>query len=179
VGIRDNDGFISGQSIITEMAKHGFLEDQVRNTLRRIAARRLIETPHAHYRELVVPEHEPPEQFHFRATSIGIYHIRFWTGAFSFLDATSTDTPIFDEATRDVVAGLAASFVIRDRYRKAEQFRRYLQDQWHLANFGANYYDFPAIIQLQNESFAAVKHFMDHEHEGAYKGKRRGSFKRR
>jgi len=115
-------------------------------------------------------------QFHFRATSIGIYHIRFWTGAFSFLDATSTDTPIFDEATRDVVAGLAASFVIGDRYRKAEQFRRYLQG--HLANFGADYYNFPAVLQLRNESFAAVKYFMDHEHDDAYKGKRRGHVKR-
>jgi hypothetical protein len=44
----------------------------------------------------------------------------FWTGSFSFLEATSTDTPICDDATRDVVAELAASFKIADRYQRAD-----------------------------------------------------------
>lgn len=161
VGIRDNDGFINGESIRSEMAKYGFLEDQTRHALRRLAARRLIETPYSHYRELTVPEREPPEQFCFRATTVGIYHIRYWSGSFSFLDATSTDTPIFDQAARAVITGLAASFDIADRYRKTEQFRCYLQDQWQLANIGADYYDFQAVLQAQNDSFTAVMHFIE------------------
>ena len=97
---RDKDGYASGARIIEEMSGFGFTEDQIRFALRRLASKRLIETPHAHYRELEVPDHELPEQFHFRGTSIGIYHIRYWMGAFSFIDATSIDTPIFDPEVR-------------------------------------------------------------------------------
>ena len=87
---------------------------------------------------------------------MGVYHVRFWTGSFAFLDAVSTDTPIFDEGVRDDVSKLASSFVIGDRYQKAERFRVYLEGQWHLANFGANYYDFPSLIRSQGDSFIAV-----------------------
>lgn len=86
-GVVDNDGFMSGQELMNEMTQHGYVEDQIQHALRRLAKKRLIETPHAHYRELPVEDHEPPEQFHFRATSVGIYHIRYWTGSFAFLDA--------------------------------------------------------------------------------------------
>lgn len=161
VGIRDNDGFISGESILSEMATHGFVEDQSRHALRRLSAKRLIETPHAHYRELPVDEHEPPEQFYFRATSIGIYHVRYWTGNFSFLDATSTDTPIFDQDVRDAISGMAPSFNIGVRYERTETFRRYLEDQWHAANIGANYYNFSALLKQHAKSFVTVKAFLD------------------
>lgn len=163
LGLRNNDGFLNGSDIMREMAHHGFVEDQVRQNLRRLAAKRLIETPHAHFRELSVPENEPPERFYFRATSIGNYHVRFWTGAFSFLDATSTDTPIFVESVRDQVARLASSFEIRDRYTKAVAFRQYLEDQWSTANIGANYYDFSAMLRGQGISFEMVKRAMSRE----------------
>jgi GTPase SAR1 family protein/predicted type IV restriction endonuclease len=160
-GLRDNDGFVSGESIKTEMAQHGFVEDQSRHALRRLATKRLIETPHAHYREVSVSEQEPPEQFHFRATSVGIYHVRFWTGSFAFLDAVSIDTPIFDQEVREQVSKLASSFNIADRYGKADAFRRYLERQWHEANIGAGYYDFVSFLQSQEESFASVKQFIE------------------
>ena len=156
-GVLDNDGFVNGQEIMTEIAHHGFVEDQVRNALRRLATKRLIETPHAHYRELQVDDHEPPEQFHFRATSVGIYHIRFWTGSFAFLDAVSTDTPIFDQESRDKISRYAHSLEIEDRYQKADCFRKYLEHQWHLSNFGVNYYDFVSLMKGQEDSFLSVK----------------------
>src|SRR5262249_40504159 len=53
-GRKDNDGFVSGKDIMTEMAACSFNEDQVRSALRHLAFRRLIETPHAHYREVPV-----------------------------------------------------------------------------------------------------------------------------
>lgn len=156
-GAVDNDGFMSGTELMKEMTQHGYVEDQIRHALRRLATKKLIETPHAHYRELQVDDHEPPEQFHFRATSIGIYHIRFWTGSFAFLDAISTDTPILDEATRSEVSKLAASFDIADRYKKATCFRQYLEDQWHFSNVGAIYYDFISLLRSQDDNFVTVK----------------------
>jgi GTPase SAR1 family protein len=161
IGSFDNDGFLKGQLVLTEMARHGFVEDQSRSALQLLARKRLIETPYAHFREIPVDDAEKPEQFYFRATSVGIYHVKYWSGSFAFLDAVSTDTPIFDEQTRDEISARAASFLIADRYRKTVSFSKYLETQWHLSNFGASYYDFPSLIKSQADSFEAVKRVVD------------------
>jgi GTPase SAR1 family protein/predicted type IV restriction endonuclease len=161
IGIRDSDGFVRGDMVITEMLRHGFLEDQTKYALRRLAAKKLIETPFAHFRELKVPEEFPIETFYYRATSVGIYHARFWAPSFSFLDATSTDTPIFDGSVREQVSKLASSFDIADRLRKAERFKQYLEEQWHIANLSPNYYDFPSILRSQDYNFEAVRLVID------------------
>jgi GTPase SAR1 family protein len=162
-GRKDADGFVSGNDIVSEMARSGFSEDQVRFALRQLAFRRLVETPHAHFREVEVSDREPAEQFHYRATSIGIYHIRYWITSFGFFDATAIDTPIFDPLTRGDVFSLAGSFDIRDRYRKADLFRKYLETQWHLSNINVTYFDFISLLRSQDENFDAVKHFIDRE----------------
>ena len=146
-----------------EMSRSGFNEDQVRFALRQLAFRRLIETPHAHFREVEVSDREPAEQFHYRATSIGIYHIRYWITSFGFLDATAIDTPIFESSVRGEVFSLAGSFDIRDRYRKADLFRKYLETQWHLSNINVIYFDFGSLVHSQDENFDAVKDFIQRE----------------
>lgn len=170
-GRKDNDGFVSGNDILAEMATCAFNEDQVRSALRQLAFRRLIETPHAHYREVQVSDREPAEQFHYRTTTIGVYHIRYWIATFGFLDATSIDTPIFDSTVRGNVFDLAASFDIRDRYRKADLFRKYLEAQWHLANISVNYFDFVSALGSQGESFDEVKGFIDRGLTSKFKGR--------
>ena len=159
-GIKDNDGFVDGARVIQEFSGFGYSEDQTRFALRRLAAKRLIETPHAHYREIEVPDTEPAEQFYYRATSIGIYHIRYWMGEFSFLDATCTDTPIFEAVARGVVFDRAATFDIIGRYERATTFKGYLENQWHLANLSATYLDFSALIKVQEDSFQSVHQFI-------------------
>lgn len=153
----DKDGYVAGEKIIAEMMRLGFVEDQVRDALRRLALKRLIETPHGHYRELPVQESMVEENFPFRVTSIGIYHIRHWTGSFGYLDAIAIDTPIFDQDARDIVTRLAPSFDIGDRLRKAEVFRNYLETQWDVANLQAGYYDFNGLVALQRETFNLVR----------------------
>jgi hypothetical protein len=176
LGNRDNDGFVSGDAVVAEMLRHSFLEDQIHNSLRRLASKRLIETPYSHFRELAVPNSTSPQIFHYRATSIGIYHIRYWMGSFSFLDATSTDTPIFDEPARVEVSSLAASFEIRDRLKKASCFRDYLENRWHQANIDASYYDFPSIVAGQALSFELVEKAINKKQ---LMPTSRGTFKRR
>lgn len=162
-GRRDNDGFELGSSILSEMARRGFVEDQVRACLRRLAERRLIETPHGHYREVAVDDGELTDNFNFRATSIGIYHTRYWMGTFAFLDATATDTPIFDDEASANIFKLASSFEIEDRLNRAEIFRTYLQGKWHAANFNVSYFDFEAVMKTQDETFDSVrKHVSGH-----------------
>jgi GTPase SAR1 family protein len=160
LGNQNNDGFVPASGILTEMQRIGFNQDQTRLCIKRLAEKRLIETPHAHYRDIRVSEDALPDQFSFRATSIGLYHIRFWMGAFSFLDATSIDTPIFDEDVRTAVFRVASSFEIKERYARATAFRSYLEKYWHNANFAMSYLDMPQIFAAQQESFDSVNRFI-------------------
>ena len=91
-----------------------------------------------------------------------MYHIRFWMGAFSFIDATSIDTPIFDPEVRKLVFELAVSFETADRYRKSVAFLSYLEAQWHLSNIAAPYFDFVTLIRSQEDSFIKVSRFIEH-----------------
>lgn len=157
VGSKDKDGFVSGEKIAEEMISQGFIEDQVESCLRNLASRKLIETPHSHFRELKVLSDERALMLHFRATSVGAYHIRYWCGSFSFLDAMSTDTPIFDEAIRNRVTERAGSFDIMQRFEKTASFRDYLESSWHQGNFQNTYFDFPNVIKLQARDFEIVE----------------------
>lgn len=160
MGIKDNDGFVRGEQVLKEMLRLGFTDDQTRNALVRLASKRLIETPHGHYRELKVEDGALPDQYQFRATSIGLYHIRHWIGDFSFLDAVCTDTPIFDTHVRGLVFKLADTFNISERYQRAVEFRRYLESAWHDAQFDINYYNLLPILSA-HESFGMVKRFLE------------------
>ena len=155
--MKDNDGFMAGAVILEESRKLGFNDDQTRMTLKKLAKKKLIETPHAHYREIQVSENEPPDSFYYRATSIGVYHVVFWAASFAFLDATSIDTPIFDEAVRLKVMERASSFEIRRRYEKAIAFRTYLEDQWHRSNLSPGYFEFSQLIRANQGGFGYVK----------------------
>lgn len=157
LGTRDNDGFVHGAAIVAEMLKLNFLEDQTLSAIYRLASKRLIETPHAHYREVPLADGENPENLYFRATTVGIYHVRFWAGSFAFIDATSTDTPIFDENVRQTVAEAASSFEIKSRWKRATAFRDYLDAQWRVANIETTYFNFTTLVDGQTRSFELVE----------------------
>ena len=156
-GIANRDGFVMGNDILNEMKKLGFEDDQTRHGLRKLARNRLIETPQAHYRELEVDEGIFPEVFHYRSTSIGMYHVRKWIGTFSFLDAVSIDTPIFQEQVRGKIMEIAGSFSIHDRVEKAKLFRDYLEEQWHSSEIASTYFDFSETLRSQDISFRSVE----------------------
>lgn len=157
LGVVDSDGFIKGQTILEEMRRQRFVDEQIRDALMRLASKKLIETPHAHYREIPVDSKVLPEEFHFRATSVGIYHVRYWAGSFSFLDAVSTDTPIFDETARDALFRVASTLEIQERYSRTISFRDYLLTKWNLSNVTSTYFDFADVLSSQQDSFEKVK----------------------
>jgi GTPase SAR1 family protein len=157
VGLQNSDGFVLGTAVASEMMRLGFVELQVRAALRRLAEHRLIETPHAHFREIAVKDDDFAETFHYRATSVGIYHVRHWIGSFSFLDAMCLDTPVFDKEKREIIFNYAASFDIKDRLKKSTAFRDYLESTWYDANFDINYFDFQPAVNDQSKSFESVR----------------------
>ncbi|WP_081668603.1 hypothetical protein [Sphingomonas phyllosphaerae] len=171
LGSRDQDGFVAGENIYEEAARLGFNEAQFNTAVRRLALTKLIETPYSHYREVKVPEDVPPRSFQYRATSVGLYHIRFWMGSFSFLDAMSTDTPILDEEKRDFISARAASLEIADRYHKTTKFRDYLESAWHVANFDVAYLNLPAVFADNSEQFERVARVMSRPKNPHYRGR--------
>jgi hypothetical protein len=72
--VRDKDGFVDADSILTEMARSGFTQHQTSGALRHLALKKMVETPYSHFRE--VETEEDPTEFMFRATSVGVYHVR-------------------------------------------------------------------------------------------------------
>lgn len=50
-----------------------------------------------------------------------------------------------------------ASFRIEHRYQRTIAFRSYLEEQWHLANISADYYDFPEVLKSQEGTFESVQ----------------------
>lgn len=154
--LRDVDGFVYGGLMLQEMNKFGFQDDQIRTAIRKLAEKGLIETPHSHFKEIPLGSEVLPDEFHFRATSSGAYHIKNWAGRFEFLDATASDTPIFDEHVRTKVAELAPSFSIKDRFEKVKLFRDYLEERWHELPAAPPYYDFPSVLKNQEDSIRKV-----------------------
>lgn len=157
VAEKNRDGYIKGSFIVSEMLAQGFSEDQTRWAIVRLAEHRLITTPHQHYREAAVAVDEKPDNFYFRATTIGAYHVRNWLSTFGYLDAMSTDTPIMSEVVREKIFQVASSFEISDRLTKAEKFRDYLQSCWLDSRLTPAYFDFSSILPLGEQSFEAVR----------------------
>lgn len=156
-GVKNRDGYFDGTDILVEMRKLRFADDQTNHALRKLARNRLIETPQSDFREIEVDGATLPADFVYRVTSIGLYHVKVWLAMFSFLDAVSIDTPIFDEKIRGEVTKLAQSFRIKDRMVRARAFREYLEHQWSLAGLSQPYFDFTEVLAQQHHTFEAVE----------------------
>lgn len=156
-GQHDRDGYVSGNAVLDEMLKLSFVETQSLSALKTLSEARLIETPHSHYREIPVTGDLYPESLLYRPTSIGLYHLTHWAGTFSFLDAMSIDTPIFDSEAREKIHALASSFKIDKRFTKASVFRHYFESCWYDANLAIQYFDFAALLKEHSMSFDRVK----------------------
>lgn len=154
---RDNDGFFLGNDISSEMSLLGFSESQIDAALIALSQKKLLETPYSHYREFPVDDGVDPKTFSYRATSVGLYHVRFWIGEFSYLDAMSTDTPIFDQQARDEIVRHAASVDIDLRLARTEVFRFYLASVWRSLGLKLTYFDFEAVLDLRHEEFEKVR----------------------
>lgn len=153
----DRDGFARGEHIFSELLMQGFVDEQITHALRKLARNRLIETPHSHFREIEVADGVSTSEFSYRATSAGIYHVANWMCTFSYLDAVSIDTPIFNERSREIIFSYAASLGIDDRVDKARAFLEYLTNQWLATELSPSYFDFLDVSRRHSISFEHVR----------------------
>jgi GTPase SAR1 family protein len=153
---KDRDGFIGTERIISELKSHAFLEDQIRGALRRLTNKRLLETTEriTFEEDLLGLVGDMPEGF--RATSIGVYHLRRWAGTFAYVDAMITDTSIFDTAVYDAILKDLDSYDIGHRYNRAVLFRNYLTETWTASGLRPTYFDWMTSVRAGAQTFDSV-----------------------
>tara|TARA_R100000306_G_scaffold62482_1_gene70839 strand:- start:9045 stop:10454 length:1410 start_codon:yes stop_codon:yes gene_type:complete len=158
---KSTDGFMKTGDIVREMQAHGFVSDQIEHSLRRMTNKKLIETTERITFDEGLQGLVGELPMAFRITTVGAYHIQRWAPTFAYLDAMIFDTPIFDEAIRDVLRKNISSFDIRERYERAIKFLDYLDQSWQEFNRSPIYFDWPTVISSGTDSFASVRRFLE------------------
>jgi predicted type IV restriction endonuclease/GTPase SAR1 family protein len=154
---RDNDGFCLSNIMFSELQGMGFTSEQIEKSLRRCTNKKLIESS-----ERVTFEEdvngtligEMPGSF--RITSIGAYHLRRWMGQFTYLDAMVFDTPILSRSTREALSDNLESLAIDARYKRAEEFKKYLINCWNGFSQSPSYFNLNEIFSEGEDSFRRV-----------------------
>lgn len=150
------DGFIALLSLTSEMQLSGFSPEQVSSHIQKLARRKLIETSERRLLETgrEIEERGLPESF--RITTLGAYHLKRWISEFSYLEAVSFDTPIFDDQLRDELLTTINDDRLLARYSRAFGFRDYLDATW--ATMKARpYFDWSDVRKLSIPSFNRVE----------------------
>lgn len=162
---KSKEGFVATDHIIIEMQDWGFSRTVTEMVIRRANNKKLIDTP----QRVTFDEDEAglygdmPDSI--RISTIGAYHIKRWITEFSYLDAMSYDTPIFDEEIRNSIRKNINSFFITDRYDRALEFRSYLTKVWSCSNLNPIYFDWLTSLELGQGSFDKVQRAI-HRHFG-------------
>jgi hypothetical protein len=155
---KDADGFVRTRKITEEMQSCKFLPQQIAAHLQKLLRKNLIESEGREGMDLHWSELEGDALSDaYRVTSVGAYHLHGWMGSFSYLDAMSFDTSIFDEQSFQILARVANSFYIGDRLNRTDEFRNYITRQWHESGINVPYFDWKNIERNGAESFVSVR----------------------
>jgi GTPase SAR1 family protein len=153
---RLRDGYVKIERITSEMQSWGFNLSGIENVLRGLNNKKLVETPK---RITFAEDHgrlSGDILESFRISTIGAYHLSRWIGEFSYLDAVSLDTPLFDKETYDGIL-LSSGLGLAERLSRAEQFKAYLTNRWVESNLAPSYFNWDAAMHVGDESFARVR----------------------
>ena len=150
------DGFVAQVAIIEEMQANGFSRDQTIVHLQKLTRRKLIESSERRLLETgaELQEFGLPESF--RITTIGAYHMKRWCAEFSYLEAVSFDTPIFDDGLRQVMLESVNDDRLLPRFKRASAFRDYLDSSWQSLQ-ARPYFDWANIRQASVQSYTRVE----------------------
>lgn len=157
---RDKDHFVQTAHIVSELQSHGFTPGQIEWHIRRLASRNLIEA----VERISLQAEQELEGLalskRYRLTSVGKYHLRNWACTFSYLDAVSVDTPLFDKDLFERLGETLRDFDIKGRFERAVAFKSYLSTRWLAAALNIPYFDFSAAMAAGDENFKQVANFI-------------------
>ena len=150
------EGFVLRTALVGELQSCSYSLDQITAHLSRLTRKRLIETSERRLLETTdeVSELGMPEAF--RVTTLGAYHLKRWASEFSFLEAMSFDTPIFDSDTRNTLLPNVNDNRISARYERADRFLEYLDEVWKGCS-SRPYFDWVTLRATSQLSFDRVR----------------------
>jgi len=150
------DGFISLNSLTSEMQSGGFSPEQVWSHVQKLTRRKLIETSERRLLETgqEVINSGLPESF--RITTLGAYHLKKWISEFAYLEAMSFDTPIFDDRLREELIQNINDDRLLARHTRAVRFRSYLDETWEGME-AKPYFDWANVRTASIASFGRVE----------------------
>lgn len=154
---KSSEGFFNTSDLISEVQSYGYVPDQIEHALRRLTNKKLIETTERITFQEGLEGLAGDMPLAFRATTVGSYHVLRWSCSFAYLDAMQFDTPILDDAVRNIMLNKLGSFDIRDRFIRTTAFDNYLDNAWHTLERKPVYYDWPTIRQQGIPSFTSVQ----------------------
>lgn len=154
-------GFVPTSAIYSFCQNFGFSSRQTATALDRCAQKFLLDTSPRFIQEEV----RGSDSERCRVTSVGAYTVDILLPHFSYMDATSVDTPIVkDEFRRKITGGRT----IEERMIRAEIFRDYLDNEWGPLRDSDLPFDWGPASKAAREQMEAVR-------EGARRAGRRRS----
>jgi GTPase SAR1 family protein len=154
---KTQEGFFPTSDILREMQGFGFVPDQIEHALRRLTNKKLIETTERITFDEGLQGLVGDMPIAFRATTNGAYHVQRWAPSFAYVDAMIFDTPIMDDEVRRKLVPKISSFDIKERFRRTEEFDKYLSSCWDDFGFSPLYFDWPTVRKLGDVSFESVR----------------------
>lgn len=150
----NDENFINYSQIVNELQNYSFTEEQIKHAIINSTNKKLLEKENK--LTFIEDSSESEEKSKYRATSIGLYHIKRWIGEFAYIDAMLFDTPILDENIKDSIRKHVHSTSMYDRYQRAVQFKEYLIKCWNSIPNKPPYFDFVSVLSSQEFTFERV-----------------------
>ena len=131
------DGFVLTKALYERFQILGFTPEQIDLALIRSHRKRLIETSaRAEIRGGALGPNA------LRITTVGVYHILTLSHQFTYLDAIIVDTPLLDQ---DLAHAVGDTEDIRERLKRANKFRSYLDRAWSVTPTLPGVFDWHAV----------------------------------
>jgi GTPase SAR1 family protein len=127
-----NHGFVSVEETYSYLQGVGYLTNQIDSILNFSYSRKLFETSQKGD-QLDIQN----TNLQIRITNSGIYHLRFLTQSFTYIDSIIVDTPILSDSVKALILN---EMSIVKRLERAIFFKDYLDSQWTLSKIKSKYF---------------------------------------
>lgn len=156
--LKDSNGYILTSKVVNILQEiAGFTEKQIEANIKNCVNKKLIEETRRITQEEAIEicnNDRLPEKI--RITSSGAYHFIKWCASFSYMEAMSIDTPIFEDDVREKISSVLGNGLF-DRYKRAVVFRDYLLRQWAMAPALKGIFNFEELVKNNSNTFAGVE----------------------
>ncbi len=143
-----NQGFVLIKEVYSYLQGIGFTVTQIDSVLNFAYSKKIFET--SQKGDILDAENS---ELQIRATNLAIFHLRFFTDSFTYIDSIIIDTPIFDDKFR---AKILDTMKIKERLERATIFKEYLDSKWNEIQLKPNYFDWVLISSALQKNIDVI-----------------------